>query len=55
MQKIRYEDEYSIIEIEVKESDPHISEFQKLCTAVALAAGYHSDNVEVYFPQDFIG
>lgn len=46
--KIKFEDEYHSIEIELKKEDLNINEFFELCITLAKAIGYHDSTINKY-------
>ena len=49
--KITLEDEYTIVEIELKNPTGHISEVNQLARAGAAALGFHFNSIKEHLPD----
>ena len=49
--KITLEDEYTIVEIELKNPTGHISEVNQLARAGATALGFHFNSIKEHLPD----
>ena len=49
--KITLEDEYTIVEIELKNATGHISEVNQLARAGAAALGFHFNSIKEHLPD----
>ena len=49
--KITLEDEYTIVEIELKNATGHISEINQLARAGAAALGFHFNSIKEHLPD----
>ena len=50
--KMKLEDEYTVVEIELKEPTGHISEINQLARAGAAALGFHFDSIKEHLPNE---
>jgi hypothetical protein len=50
--KARFEDEYTVAEIEIKKPTGHISEINQLARAGAAALGFHFGPIKEHLPND---
>ena len=50
--KARFEDEHTVVEIEIKEPTCHISEINQLARAGAASLGYHFDSIKEHLPNE---
>jgi len=49
--KMKLEDEYTIVEIELKNPTGHISEINQLARAGAAALGFHFNSIKEHLPD----
>ena len=50
--RLTLEDEYTVVEIELKEPTGHISEINQLARAGAAALGFHFNSIKEYLPNE---
>jgi hypothetical protein len=50
--RARFEDEYTVVEIEIKNPTGHISEMNQLARAGAAALGFHFVSIKEHLPND---
>lgn len=50
--KMKLEDQYTVVEIELKEPTGHISEINQLARAGAVALGFHFDSIKEHLPSE---
>jgi AAA+ ATPase superfamily predicted ATPase len=46
------EDEYTVVEIKIKEPTWHISEINQLARGAAAALGFHFNSIKEYLPNE---